>query len=378
MKLARLYMVELPFVLNLPNGDYTVQLDGQAVLLEVLQNQFAVPTKSVEKSDFRVGSLEELSAIFGESWKQAFRFPLRTIIRMWTNVEIHASEVKTATENDIADEYATQMIVGGRATAVGDALIAEAKEALKVLTPEEHNQLADSTAKRLTAKAKFPNRQVELFHRAVNALIRLYMTHFGDWFVEEVTLHQLGNTHLRGIHRSLYFDGEQIDAVTVAGKVPPIMTRPWLAHDPAKVNAFKSQLSAGVQPDTIELLCGRGKGQLERGANRSAIIEASAALETAVERRIKSALKANGKRDAEIEDVLDDTKMNFPTRAEQTLKSSIGKSIGEIDGALWVKVKAHRKNYRHKIAHTDAEPAKEESEKAVNDFTALARAVQHA
>lgn len=378
MKLERLYMVELPFVLNLPDGEYPVQINGQTILLEVAQNQFAVPVGTAEKPDYRIGSLDGLKSIFGEQLQLVPRLPLRTAVKMHAEIEIPSGEIIKPSESDVADEYATQLIVEGRATAVGEALIAEAKEALKTLAPEEYKQLADFTGKRLTAKAKFPTREIATFHDALNMLIRLYMTHFNDCFVEELALHQLGSTILRGIHRSLYVDGVQVDTFSVVGKIPPIMRKPWLAHDGAKVIDFKGQLARGVQPDPVELLCVRGKGQLERGANRSAIIEASAALETAVERRIRAALKADGKNDSEIENELDETKMNFPGRAEQTLKAAIGKSITEIDQGLWNKVKSHRKNYRHKIAHADAEPAKDESERAVNDFTALARLVKSA
>lgn len=254
--------------------------------------------------------------------------------------------------------------------------MAEAKEAMDKLSESEKTTFLDSTAKRLIAMKIFSAVEFRNFHLALNALIRLYMINFKDQFVEEVAMHQLAGTFTNGIFRGIVCDGKQIDSVSEVGKVPPIMRRPWLSYPPAKIEEFKHQLAAKFQPDPVDLLCVRSRSQLERGANRSAIVEASAALETAVARKIRAGFKAQGKTDAEIEACLEKTKMNFPVRANQTLNDAIGKSITQIDNGLWVNVLTHRDNYRHKIAHSDAEPPNADSEKAVNDFTALALLVK--
>jgi hypothetical protein len=370
--------VELPFVLNLPDGDYVVPLDTGTITLQIAQSQLAVPFYSNGTIDYRIGSAKELAIVFGDNLGKHYRYPLRTNVKQNHSVSVEEADLVKPSEKQIIEGYMSVLIRAGKTANAGDDFFAEATEAFNKLSEAERIAHCDLSVKKLTAAKLFPPTGFRNFHLALNSIIRLYMTHFNDHFVEEVALHQLGSTFTTGIFRIMVCDGKQIDSVSEVGKVPPMMKEPWLLHPQEKLEEFKKQLAAKFQPDPVDLLCVRSRSQLERGANRSAIIEASAALETMVVRKVRAGFKTQGKTDAEIDACLEKTKKDFPKRANQTLKDAIGKSIAEIDNALWVNVLKHRENYRHKIAHSDAEPPNADSEKAVSDFTALALLVKTA
>lgn len=109
----------------------------------------------------------------------------------------------------------------------------------------------------------------QLFVVMLNRLIRLYMAHFQDFFVEEVTLHQLAsNIPLRGVFTFVACDGEPIHFYGHVGKMPPMMFTPWQNYPESKVLDFKSCLEAGTPPNAIELMAVRSRNCLEKGAYR--------------------------------------------------------------------------------------------------------------
>jgi hypothetical protein len=378
LKFECFYRVELPFVLNLPDGDYVIPLDIGTIVLQIAQNQLAVPVNSSLETNYRFGSPEELATMFGEKLYTSYPFALRTNVKLNHSLFVEEDDLVKPTEAQVIEEYVRVLIVTKKFSNSGEALFQEAKNAVEKLSEPEKAAFLNLTSKRLTALKIFNPVEFRYFHRALNTLIRLYMINFKDQFVEEVAMLQLGSTMTTGIFRAIFCEGKQIDSVSELGKVPPMMKRPWLSHPQEKIEEFKNQLAAKFQPDPVDLLCVRSRSQLERGANRSAIIEASAALETAVARRIYAGFKAQGKTDAEIETCLENTKTKFSKRANQTLKDAIGKSIAQINNGLWKNALNHRDNYRNKIAHSDAEPPNAESEKVVNVFTALALLVKAA
>jgi hypothetical protein len=221
----------------------------------------------------------------------------------------------------------------------------------------------------------FPASDLNYFITSVNTFIRLYMTHFDDFFVEEVTLHHLGSTITRGILIIHKCEGQKIYNVSEVHKIPPMMRRPWYNHPKEKIESFSTKLKDGNLPDSVQLLAVRAKAFRERGAFRSAIIEASAALETAVARRIRSDFISKGKNEEEVKTILNENQ-RFSDRCKKIMKMSSGFSAAEIDPPLWERIVKHRDNYRHKIAHSDIEPSKTEAEEAVSDFISLAQQIR--
>jgi len=101
---------------------------------------------------------------------------------------------------------------------------------------------------------------------------------------------------------------------------------------------------------------------------RSAIIESSAALEVAVEKKLVEKMKAQGKDDTYIEDELKKTETNFNQRCDVFLKRYSGQSFVIDNSALWQTIDQHRKNYRHRIAHSSINPDRRTTETIIGDF----------
>jgi hypothetical protein len=201
------------------------------------------------------------------------------------------------------------------------------------------------------------------------------MVEFEDPFAEEVVLHHLASTWTRGVLQVLRCEDLLLDSVHYAGKIPAVMRRPWVIHPPERIGRLRTALSHGVPVDPIALLAIRAYAFLERGAARSAIIESSAALETAVARRLQAGLIARGLTEQAALARLSQTQ-RFSERSKLLMREVVGKSLAEVDPALWQRVLDHRENYRHKIAHDDSDPPAAAAEDAVRDFIALAKLAQ--
>lgn len=371
MQFQRTFMVELPFMLNIPAGEYEVSVGADKHTFAVIQDQWAIPTKAEGQLSYLFVPTSALTGL----QSGATPVPLRTVVCETETTEVAAGDVISPTEDQLAEEFSQRLIRSRTTTKTGADLLDEAKEMMKALNEAELEQLTTLTSLKLTARSLFPTGASEDFLKALNTFIRIYMAHFTDFFVEEVTLHQLGSTTTQGILNVFSCDNSQFDAVSVCGKIPPIMRKPWLNHPAAKVTEFKTRLQSGADPDSLELLAVRAMGLLERGAHRSAIIEASAALETAVARRIKKDMMAAGTSEQDADDFLHQNQ-RFSDRAKSILKDKSGFSAPEIGNALWERIVNHRDTYRHKISHSDAEPPKAEAQAAVNDFVSLARSVR--
>jgi hypothetical protein len=212
----------------------------------------------------------------------------------------------------------------------------------------------------------------------LNRLIRLYMAHFQDFFVEEVTLHQLAsNVPLRGVFTFVACDGQPIHFYGHVGKMPPMMFKPWQNYPEPKLQEFKSHLQDGEQPDAIDLMAVRSRNCLEKGAYRSAIVEASAALDLSLSSKIREGLRAKGQSDTEISEMLKKREnQGFADRAKGILQSATGTTVPSLDNTLWSEVSKHRTAIRQGVTHSNAEPEKDDAEKVVADFLRLANLIR--
>lgn len=76
---------------------------------------------------------------------------------------------------------------------------------------------------------------------------------------------------------------------------------------------------------------------LNRGANRSAINEASAAMDLSVSRKIRQGYRKKGMLDVDITALLRKREnQNFETRAKELLKDATGQSAAAFDAAAWL------------------------------------------
>jgi hypothetical protein len=208
----------------------------------------------------------------------------------------------------------------------------------------------------------------------VNVLIRLYMATFNDRFVQEITESMFSGTAMRGLHYAVFCNGKLFDSGHHAGGFFPfLIRRPWWEHPEQAVAAFRTQLETSPEPDPVALLHVRAQSMLLRGAYRSAMLEASAAFDLCLVRKIRAGLLAKGKTDLEIEQLLEDNQ-RYEDRAKGLLKQATGNSAPEVDNTRWERFRQDRRN-RGSIAHSANEPNQIYATEAVENMIALTESI---
>jgi len=367
-------MCELPFMLNLPSGTYSVMGGGASIDLDLLQEQIAV---YFDQERFAIGDPTSLRQQLGSQYEQLHKQQLRTILRQRLSRTVEESDLPPVSDQDILDDMQTAILrqsPPGTFHQKNQELQDEAKCRVEALSVQERAAFALASAKWRLGR-QMP--RSDEFLEGVNALIRLYMERFNDFFVEEVAIHQLASqAPLRGVFVDVSCDGEALDHYGIVLRFPPMMRRPWLNHPAEKVQVFASDLAAGVLPDSTNLLGVRARAFLQRGAYRSAIIEASAALDHALSRKIREGYQKAGKLVLEIEAILKKpSNQRFDERAKTLLKEATGQSAAAFDNTLWSNVVDHRSKLRQGVTHSDADPPKKEAEQVVGDFLRLAELI---
>lgn len=363
-------IAELPFILNVPEGPYDVWTPAGNQVVHVRHRQYAASDAYFDRAgSLAIGPKEDLLAQFPEENRSLIG--LRSVIEQHFQVVVAEANLSGANEQALVDAIARTLVVEKASHNVGPALLAEAAVRLNEMAPAKRGALARATQLELTAKDIFPATLADDFVRTLNSFVRHYMVVVGDPFVEEVTLQQLAGTVVGGILVLTHCDGHVISSITTVGKIPPIMRRPWFDHGAVKIQTLRQQIAAGAAVDAIQLLAIRARMMLERGAYRSAIIEASSAMEFAIERRIVDAIVAGGQTEAAASAYLKQNQ-RFSDRCKAIFKARVGFAIPERDNLLWGRVVNHRDNLRHKIIHSNEEPSADDAKKAVEDFTALA------
>lgn len=369
--LARVIEGELPFTLNLPEGTYPVQIDGATYPIELQQHRIAV---AIGRDAMLIGRAEDVRVRMGDRWETSYVHELRTIVRNRAEVTISLADLPAPTPDQLfqaAQTYQMRINPGGFPGGP-EEIQREARGWLDNLGTEDRTNFSVETSIRLAAAATFPRTEAERFCRVLNVLIRLYMARFNDRFVQEVTEGMFSATAMRGLRVSLFCNGREFDSVRHAGGlVPFIIVRPWWDHPAPEVDAFRSQLETSPTPDPVVLLHVRARSMLIRGAYRSAVLEASAAFDLCLVRKIRAGLKAKGRTDAEIDAILAQKEnKGYEERAKKLLKEATGKSAPELDNTLWEAFRNDRKQ-RGTMAHSDREPTEVEATNSVETMIAL-------
>jgi hypothetical protein len=371
--LARVIQGELPFTLNLPEATYSVLVDGDPYPIDVLQNRVAVANGP---DMMRVGTAEELRPDFGARWATSYKHDLRTIVRHRDQATVPRSELPAPTQGQLFEAAQSYLLRATPGVIPGgpEQLQLQARHWLAHLGDDDRRAFTTDTSVRLAAAAAFPNGDLACFCGAVNVLIRLYMATFNDRFVQEVTESMFSGTAMRGLHYAVFCNGQQFDSGRHAGGLFPfLIRRPWWEHPEQAVAAFRTQLQTSPDPDPVALLHVRAQSMLLRGGYRSAIVEASAAFDLCLVRKIQAGLLAKGKTDPEIEQLLEENQ-RFEERAKKLLKQATGKSAPELDNSRWERFRQDRRT-RGAIAHSGNEPDRVYATEAVENMLALTEAI---
>jgi hypothetical protein len=363
---------ELPFTLNLDEGSYTVLSGGVPYSIDLLQDRFAV-VDGPER--LMVGTREDLKRSMGERWDAAYNFELRTLVRARREVKVQPADLPKPTDQQLFEAAQLYLLKTNQPDASGpEELQKTTREFMKGMSAEEQDNLVSDTSVRLAADGHFPRTEVAKFCIALNALVRLYMAKFKDRFVQEVTEGMFSGTAMRGIRHSVFCNGHELDSTRhTGGYMPFIIRRQWLSHPPQDVQDFRSQLGAGLPPDPVALLHVRANSLLLRGAYRSAMLEASAAFDLCLVRKIRAGFANKGKADPEIQAILD-AETRYENRAKALLKDAVGKSVPEVDNVRWEQFRKDRKQ-RGSIAHSANEPDAKDATESVENMIALTEAI---
>lgn len=376
MKIECSLEVELPFVLNLSERTFTVLVEGQQVELAVSNERFSVgfwDGSNPRSIALAMGTIADLAPRFGKLIPGPTASKLKTVISHTFAMDVEDGELPSVPDEDLV------AVVQGDLVTPSDPpqqdLESVAKKVVADLSADDLASFRRREQGKRRAREELSNRE-QLYLQALNRLIRWYAVKTGDFFVEEVGYHQLAATITRGVLRTVSLDGVQVESIPLVEKVPPLVKSPWMRPSPSVVAELETSLQAAADPDFADVLALRAKHLLERTSYRSAIAEAAASLEVAVARAIRSAMVAAGKTSAEIDAELDQTKMNFPKRAEETLKAWCVQGTIELDSTLWTQVKVDRKAHRNAVVHSDREPLRSDAEDVVARFTNMTKLVR--
>ncbi len=133
----------------------------------------------------------------------------------------------------------SRQLILSRTGLSGPALEARAATELTLMDAETARIFRHQLGRKLTARQRLPA-GVPIFQKALNTLVRLYMTRFGDFFVEEVAIHQLAGMVTSGVLIVWSVDGVVVEQVAHVEKVPGIMWGQWYDYGEAAVAEFRA------------------------------------------------------------------------------------------------------------------------------------------
>ncbi|KAF6620494.1 hypothetical protein G7L40_20185 [Paenibacillus polymyxa] len=374
MKLKVQFTNELPFMIQLPNGDYSVRTrlnptEEKDFILKLSDDVFRVhinPFGSKKSAMCIEGERAELESYIINNRIPNYAFePCKSYISCTIEEELELKDelYLNVTNDDLIDKIKSKMIREGiKYTDTIDLTRMATTEFGTYNTDQVLEEKIDYVVNRRLNEL---SRLVYPYHNALNQFIKQYSYLRNDFFVETTTMHTLKGTTSRQ-----FVDGYYYDSIKHAGKAPSMMPyQKWLPEiDSNHVETLKERLINGFDiPPTKDLII-MARNLAERGEYRSAIINSSAALEVAVEQKIIEKMYLNGNTQAEIDTFLDSTKTNFYRRCDRQLNEKAGQSLVRNNPTLWTNINSHRNRYRHKIAHSSLMPNARDTEKVINDF----------
>lgn len=373
MKIKVTFTNELPFMIQLPNDTYpvNVSLPDKSVKtfhLNLSDEHFRLhvnPFANARTGTYIEGIGSELEQYVTENNCSNYAFsPLKSYITcdLEEELEINEEMLNNITDDELIKRLQTLILKekrrDGSETLEQQAIREFSGLSERSLLNLKYNYLVNKKFEKLGS-------YVYIYHEALNKFIIQYSYVRNDFFVEPLTMHTLNGTFV-----SKYIDGQFIDKTKYVGKAPSVFTHQhWMPEiEETPLNKLKGNLLGDIPVPSTKRLIITAKNLGERGEYRSAIIESSAALEIAVEEKIVEKMRGKGISMSRIQRYLKGTRMQFQVRCDSQLKSQTGFSFVKDNAALWGKIKKHRDKYRHKIAHSWLTPNARETEVFIQDF----------
>lgn len=365
---------ELPFVYNIDDSYYKVCLNSENYQIYLTNKCYAgtngiLGDKAIDPY-LNIADINTLNKIKGLT---SF-IKLKTVIYWEYMNDISVDDVEVS-EQDILNYYKRKIIIDSKDFTMlqNKQYIQEIETKYTTLSDETKQILKQKTKEFIAIRNNFPDEK--LFLQIINKFTQCYMLSFKSIFVEEVTLKQLGYSVLNGVIKNAYDENNnQIDAFTHIHKIPDFIRTPWYQFSEDEKNVFSSMLLSS-EINQIELLICRAKSLFDHGIFRSAIIEANAAMEFSVQKRIYDTMVSTGVSPEATEKYLRDHQ-EFKFRCNEIFLEKIGFSLMRKDNTLWQAVVENRKSIRNIVAHSNKELKETETKNAIDCFIAFAKLAQ--
>jgi len=355
------YLIELPYIVNLSDGDYDFRYKDSITRMNINNDLYAL-VRFVNSCQLTaaIGFKDELLQHLKDSLSL---IKAKTIVSLISSYDVR--ELASVSDQELLDHIR-------RITPMPDGCPTEeeVEATLQSLNEDQKRDLIRRAAIEKTAGILFPPKNAMNCIDVVNNFIRHYSVHFGDYFAEEVSLYQAASGLTNGILIQLFCDNEVISSIPLLGLIPPIQRGVWYVHDEDKTSAFKKVLLDSQFNKQSELLLIRAKNLKTKGAFRSALLEASASMENYIRLLLIRKMEENGLSESDIEATLK-RNYQFDDRCKKLFKMYYLKSIPEIYPLEWQAVKTDRDNIRHKTTHTSHEPTEKEVDTVIDHIENL-------
>lgn len=355
------YLIELPYILNLEDGDYEFRYENAVIRTNINNNLYALVSFSNKIQLTRaIGTKEQLIPLLSDSFSL---IKAKTIVCFISVIE--PSELEIISQDELIDAMRT-LIHSGESYPTKE----EGKKRFLELNEDQLRELKDHEVKLKTARKYFPASKAPECVALINHFVRRYSVYFKDHFAEEVSLNHLTSGLTNGVMIQLFCGSEMISSMPTVGLFPYLLRGTLFTHDEDKTKNFRDALLKQDPNLQSALLLIRAKSLKTKGAYRSATIEAAAGIENYIRLNLIKKMRMNGLTDKDIELSLANNHL-FEVRCKKVFKELYLKSVPEIAPLEWQEVKKDRDTIRHKTAHTAHEPTEKEVDTMISNIESL-------
>ncbi|EOM7933139.1 hypothetical protein ACNCR0_003181 [Escherichia coli] len=361
MIFAARYLVELPYVLNIPDGIYNFIYEHTELCLTVHNDYYALFKDAyLFPQTLLLGTKEQLTPHILND---------RGIMKCRTVISL-ASVAECAVLSELSEEEFINTIRSQIRSGDNYPSEDEAKEHIATMDNLDIEKVAKLESIKKTAREIFPPKQSEECIGIINHFIKQYRVAFNDQFADEISLYQAGLGFTNGVLQEHYCDGVKVSSIPMVGIITPLMRNSWYNHNEIQIEDFKRRLMTDEFNEHPELLIIRANNLVHKGALRSAVIEASAGLESYILRLLINELNKKGHDECETKAILNKN-WKFEVRCKQLFRQQFNISVPEIAQLEWQTANENRKNLRDKIAHTHHEPSESETKNFIESISLL-------
>ncbi len=368
MKFTVEYLNELPFMIEMPDGEYTVKTKDGSLNLNIYSNFYKLHVapfpENANKWVYYDNEENLKDVIFNERIPNYAFSKSKTFVKCIVEKDI-----------EIEDSFYDKITQEKCITEIESLLIKKRIEYtdpddLKLKAHDYYSKVGDEELKRIKFRIianglLYSITNIYEYYDALNSFMEQYGYLRNIFWVYKLDENTLQGTHIRN-----YINGSFYDEYTFGGLAPSILPYRRLFPDlnEPELQLFKDRLKNSYEILLEKQLIIVARSLWYRCEYRSAIMESSAALEIAVEKKIVDKMKLNGLNHKKRKRELNKTLTNFKERCDKVLKKYTGTSFVVDNAKLWGSIEENRKKYRHKIVHSSTLPDGKTCEIVIDKF----------